>query len=373
MSGTSADGVDVAVCELRGTGDGGPSESGGAWGRLRLHHAVPYSARLRERIHALRQSGSGRLAEMGGLTREVTLVHAGAVREALRLAGVTAERVTAVADHGQTVFHEPPVTMQLLDPALLAWEVGAGVISDFRRADCAAGGQGAPLVPYADLRLFAHPHRTRVLLNLGGIANVTVIPPGSRAPVAFDTGPANCLSDHLCRMFAPETGGYDAGGRIAALGTVDPAVVGRFLSEAYFKAAPPKSTDGPAMVAAFERACGGWGGRELPDLLATATECVASAVASAVAAWGELDLIASGGGTRHALLMSRIATMCPEATVSTTDQYGVPSEAKEAIAFALLGLATLKGEPGNVPSATGAGRAVILGSWTPPPVAADNP
>lgn len=367
MSGTSADGVDVAICEFSETSGPSPSADGGAWGRLRLHHAVPYAASVRERIHSLRRSGSGRLAEIGRLTREITLAHAAAVREALRLAGVPAETVTAVADHGQTVFHDPPVTMQLLDPSLLAWEIGAGVVSDFRRADCAAGGQGAPLVPYADLRLFAHPHRTRVLLNLGGIANVTVIRPGSGAPMAFDTGPANCLSDHLCRMLAPATGGYDAGGQLASRGEVDAEVVRRFLAEAYFKAPPPKSTDGPEMVAAFERACGGLGGRRLSDLLATAVECAAGAIAGAVAEWGKLDLIASGGGTRHARLMSRIAALCPEANVSTTDQYGVPSAAKEAIAFALLGLATLRGEVGNVPSATGAARGVILGSWTPAP------
>lgn len=370
MSGTSADGVDVAVCELG-------ADPAGPWGRLLQHRARPYPRLLQARIWRLRMEAVVALGELADVTRQLTLEHAVAVREAIGAAGLTAEDVTAVADHGQTVFHAPPLTMQLLDASLLAAEVGVGVVSDFRHADLAAGGQGAPLVPLADRRLFAHPTRTRILLNLGGIANVTVLRAGD-APLAFDTGPANCLSDYICRTLAPETGGVDMGGERAQRGRVDVGVVTRFLAEPFVAAPPPKSTDGPAMVAAFERACGGFGGWRVEDLLATAAACVGASVGHAVRTWGMgrssgggVDLVLSGGGVHNAAIVERLGEACPGAVLLRSDELGVPSAAREAIAFALLGLATLQGRAGNVPSATGAGSAVVLGSWTPPPEPAE--
>lgn len=366
MSGTSADGIDVAVCRV------GQARQG--WGELVWHQGVPYSAEVRNWIHEVRRLGACTLGELGEWTRRITLEHAGAVRMALAGSGVELGEGDAVADHGQTLFHAPPVTMQVLDPALLAWEVGARVVSDFRRADCAAGGQGAPLVPYADWRLFRSEESTRALVNLGGIANVTILPKdgGIEKLVAFDTGPANCLSDYICRTLESMGQGFDAGGKLAAQGRVDEGVVGRFLRGDYFARTSPKSTDGPEMTGLFEEA-GGMGLR-LTDALATAAECVARSCVDAVLKAGEErggvdEVVVSGGGVYHGPLMRRMTELLAreQVVMKTTDELGVPSAAKEAIAFALLGQACLEREVGNVISCTGAKRGVVLGSVTPKP------
>jgi anhydro-N-acetylmuramic acid kinase len=300
----------------------------------------------------------------------LTLEHAGAVRRALGEAGLSVEEeggVALVADHGQTVFHAPPVTMQLLDPALLATELRIAVVSDFRRADCALGGQGAPLVPFADRILFQDEVKTRALLNLGGIANLTLLPGGGKGvSVAFDVGPANCLSDHLCRVHDPRGPGFDRGGHLARKGRANEAVIAAFLRHAYFRGSAPKSTDGPAMIAAFEQA----GGMRLGyhEALATAAECVARAIADAVQVLHPMpeELIMSGGGTHNLAVTSSLTRLLPETHLLTTDQLGVPGAAKEAMAFALLGAAWLDGVAGNVPSCTGARREALLGSLTLP-------
>lgn len=367
MSGTSADGIDVAICRLL-------HSASPVWGELQFFHSAPYSPDLRAHIHELRRLGACTLQELTDLTRRLTLEHADAIRTALGAARteppVLSADVGFVADHGQTVFHAPPLTLQLLDPALLAFELGIAVVSDFRRADLAAGGQGAPLVPYTDRRLFSHPTRARALLNLGGIANVTLLPPGDSptpAPLAFDTGPANCLSDHLCRTLAPDTGGVDTGGRLALQGTPHEKVIAAFLASDYFRLTPPKATDGPAMIAAFERA--GGTSLKLPDALATAAECVARSVADAVLRLTPCpdDLVLSGGGVFNSAVTRALARLLPDLTHLTTDQLGIPSQAKEAIAFALLGNALLDGVPGNLPTCTGASRPVLCGSVTPRP------
>lgn len=366
MSGTSADGVDVAICRLPVR-----VEEKGSWGELLWHQAVPYSSDLRGHIHDIRRLGACTLAELAGLTRRITLEHAGAIWVALSNASITLGPDDAIADHGQTLFHAPPLTMQVLDPALLAWELSCQVVSDFRRADCAAGGQGAPLVPYADWRLFRSNEKGRALVNLGGIANVTLLLPGASPTqlLAFDTGPANCLSDHLCRTHDPSGPGFDAAGALAAKGRADESVVARFLKSLYFGKLPPKSTDGPAMISLFEAA----GGLNLGfhDALATAAECVARSVAEAILSHGTHvdEVILSGGGVYHGPVVRRLTTQLEQAgaSVLSTDQLGVPSGAKEAIAFALLAQATLDGKPANMPSCTGAERGVVLGTLTPKP------
>lgn len=357
MSGTSADGIDVALCSLRPLSD--PQ-----WGELLLHHAVPYSPSVRERIHSLRRLGACTLAELAQLTHDLTLEHADAVKQCLEKANKSGSDLHAVADHGQTLFHAPPLTQQVLDPALLAWHIGAPVLSDFRRADLAAGGQGAPLVPYADLRLFASTEKRRALLNLGGIANITALVPG-QPPKAFDTGPANCLSDHLCRVADPTGPGHDLGGALARKGNPSEKVVAAFAKSDYFRKPPPKSTDGPEMIEAFRVS----GGTLLPfeDALATAAECVARTVADALAAFDIDEVIASGGGLYNLALTSALTRALKDTPLLSTDQLGVPGQAKEAIAFALLAQATLLNRPANLPSCTGATRPVVLGSLTPRP------
>lgn len=364
MSGTSADGIDVAICELQPT-------SSPDWGGLAFFHGVPYSADLRGHIHELRSLGACTLEELALLTRQISLEHAAAVLVTLETARLRPANLTAIADHGQTVFHAPPLTMQLLDPALLAHETGVAVISDFRRADCAAGGQGAPLVPFADLRLFAHPTKCRALLNLGGIANVTLVHPGGRAlGGGFDTGPANCLSDHLCRTRHPQGVGYDAGGSLACEGSAHEPTVAAFLREPYFRQAAPKSTDGPAMLAVLDKAGGAaFASLRLEDQLATVAECVARSVADAVLALTPTpdEVIASGGGLLNLAVVRSLTRLLGDVPLLSTDQLGIPSQAKEAIAFALLGNACLDNTPANIPACTGAGKPVVLGSVTPRP------
>ena len=204
MSGTSADGVDVAAVAVAGRGLGMTAKY--------LHHVErPYDAALRRRIFAVRESGAARLDELANLGRDITLAYAAATRDLLRELSLPASKVSAVAAHGQTLYHAPPNTIQWLDPSLLAAETGLAVVSDFRRADCAAGGQGAPLVPFADWILFRHATKTRVILNLGGIANLTYLPAGGgiKEVIAFDTGPGCCVSDWLMRTNDPAGPGYD--------------------------------------------------------------------------------------------------------------------------------------------------------------------
>jgi anhydro-N-acetylmuramic acid kinase len=364
MSGTSADGVDAALVRVEGRGTSMTA-------KLLAHEHAPYDPQIREAIFRARKSAAEpvRLDELARLAREISLAYAGAVRRVLATSGTNANDVAAVAAHGQTLFHLPPDTLQWLDPAALAAEVGCVVVSDFRRADCAAGGQGAPLVPFADYVLFRHPQKNRVLLNLGGIANITWLPAGAgtsaRDVIAFDTGPANCIVDNIMH---PE---IDTGGKLSARGRVNKRLLRDVLKSPYFDRVPPKSTDGPEMIAAFHDARRGHpNATRLTDLLATACAVTATSVAQSIVRWCPAradEVIASGGGTKNAAIMTMLRQEMGDVPVLTIDELGMPSEAKEAVAFALLGAATLDGEPSNVPAATGASRAVVLGSITPKP------
>jgi anhydro-N-acetylmuramic acid kinase len=366
MSGTSADGVDVALVEIGGRGVAMSV-------KLLQHHHVPYDPQLRQALFALRVSGQVQLAEVASLGRQISLTYARAVNEAMQASGIAPGAVSAIAAHGQTLFHAPPDTIQWLDPALLAAETGCTVVSDFRRADCAAGGQGAPLVPFADYVLFRHPTRSRLLVNLGGIANVTYLPADSALDrvIAFDTGPGNCISDELMRELHPDGGGIDVNGTLASHGKPDQDLVLRMLNHEHFARRPPKSTDGPTMIALFHELVGDLGGRSrLPDRLATACLLTAAAIGRGVRQFlAEFpdDMFVSGGGTNNLVMMSFLRDQLGGRPLRSTQELGVPSAAKEAIAFALLGAATLDGESSNVPSATGARRRVVLGSITPRP------
>jgi len=366
MSGTSADGVDVALVRIEGRG----LEMSA---RLLKHHHLDYDPGLKAAIFDCRNHGEISLVGLAGMGRSISLAYAEAVRQCLHLADLSSDDLTAIAAHGQTLFHDPPNTIQWMDPALIAAEVGSVVVSDFRRADCAAGGQGAPLVPFADHILFSDPIRHRVLLNIGGIANLTYLPAAGDIDslLAFDTGPGNCISDFLMRYMNPEGPGVDTDGVLAAHGSPDEPIVLKMLLDPFFKKTPPRSTDGPAMIDLFTRSIEDFGSRgKLPNNLATACLVTATAIVRAMREFLPHfpdELIASGGGVYNQAIMSFLRKQLPGVPVKTTDELGVPSEAKEAIAFALLGAATLDGEPGNVRSATGARRRVVLGSVTPRP------
>jgi anhydro-N-acetylmuramic acid kinase len=362
MSGTSADGVDVALVAIMGHGLGMTA-------RLLHHSTHPYPPALKQAIFTARSGGSIALADLAHLARSISLAYAAAVNAALVQAGLRGADLTAVAAHGQTLFHAPPDTIQWLDPAFLAAEVGCPVVSDFRRADCAAGGQGAPLVPLADYLLFRNAQRSRVLLNLGGIANVTYLGVGCTLDqvIAFDTGPANCIADHLMRMAEPSGAGFDAEGARAARGTVNARLLDALLRAPYFQRPPPKSTDGPDMLCIWNNAVARLTAPGLNDLLATACAWSAAAIHAALAQTNTHpdELLVSGGGTHNQALMNALRKrLGPGVAVTPIDALGIPSAAKEAVAFAMLGAATLDGEPGNVPAATGARRRVVLGSIT---------
>jgi anhydro-N-acetylmuramic acid kinase len=365
MSGTSGDGVDIAITRISGRGIDMHAE-------LVHHHHVPFAAGLRALLFRVRDAGNVPLADLARLAREISLTYARATNEALLAAKLNAINLAAIAAHGQTLYHDPPNTIQWFDPALVAAEVGCPVVSDFRRADCAAGGQGAPLVPFADYVLFRHPEKNRVLLNLGGIANITWLPAGATIEqvIGFDTGPANCVVDHLARTHDVE-GGFDRDGELSQQGNAHFPTA--FLAIRLWKRVfhpPPKSGDIPEMIAAFEQALTTTGSRKdsLADQMATACLTTALGVDLALNLLpGQPDeIIASGGGTENPRIMQEIAR-ATGVPVANIEQLGFPSQAKESIAFALLGGATLDGEPSNVPSVTGAKRRVVLGSITPRP------
>jgi anhydro-N-acetylmuramic acid kinase len=243
----------------------------------------------------------------------------------------------------------------------LAERTGLPVVSNFRARDIAAGGQGAPLVPYVDYLLFRHPTRTRIALNIGGIANITVIPPAA-APedvVAFDTGPGNMVIDALARDMGQP---YDRGGKIAASGRVDGALLDELLRDPYYRHKPPKSAGreqyGAAFVARLKST-----GQPLPDLIATATVLTAATIAIAIGT-RTADLIISGGGVHNSQIVAHLAGFLPNVSLSTSTDHGIDADAKEAIAFAVLAHETWRRKPSNLPSATGARRAVVLGSIT---------
>ena len=363
MSGTSADGIDCALVRAEGCGPGMSAS-------LLCHRHHPYSLDLRKRIYALRGSGSIELAGMALLGHDISLAYADSVRDLLNAANVRSEQICAVAAHGQTLFHQPPLTIQWLDPSLLAYQTDCVVVSDFRRADCAAGGQGAPLVPFADFLLFRHSALSRIILNIGGIANVTCIPAGAsiQQVVAFDTGPGNCVSDWLCRRFEPDGPGFDEGGSRAKRGVVNDSMLSQLLASSYFTQPPPKSTDGPAMIQLFEKAMARNPAELFENLLQTSCALTVSTILGGIASisleWDEL--IVSGGGANNRAIMEGLRRAAGRKLI-TTDALGVPTAAREAMAFALLGAATLDGEPSNLPAVTGAGRAVVLGSITPRP------
>lgn len=355
MSGTSLDGMDAALVRLHG-----PSRAD-----LLAFATRRYEPAERETLaEAIRAGGTRRLAHLHARLAEWA---AEAVQAVLDAGRVRAMDLEFIAFPGQTVWHEPPVvTWQLGEPAILAERFGVRVVSGFRGRDVAAGGQGAPLVPVADALLFGGD-APRVLLNLGGMANVTWV--GHREDdaglVAFDTGPGVAVLDAVARHVAPDLP-FDRDGRLAAAGQVRDDVLADLLADPWFAAPPPRSTGrerfGAEYAAALLARVSG------PDAVATAAALTADSVALAIRRWvppaGEV--VASGGGAHHPVLMGRLARALPAGVaLRRFDDLFFPGDAKEAVAFALLGYLTLHGQPGNVPSATGAAGPRVLGMVTP--------
>jgi anhydro-N-acetylmuramic acid kinase len=367
MSGTSADGVDAAAVSISGSGLEMTAQL------LQFVH-VDYPTQLKQEIFIARAAKAVSWADVAGLTARITGFYIEAVE---KIDSIHRSKASAIAAHGQTFFHDPPNTLQLLDPALLSARTGLAVVSDFRRADCAAGGQGAPLVPFADYLLFRHPEKNRVLLNIGGIANLTWLRAGGtiNEMIAFDTGPGNCVSDFLMRQHDPSGPGYDAGGSIAAAGKYHFATAFGLARQKYVFSPPPKSTDTAQMLELFQNvARDQLTSLSLNDQLATACAATAHSIKMSVDLgvqnwWKHSvdEIIVSGGGTQNACMMQLLREAFQTTAIAINVLPDELAQAKEAIAFALLGAATLDGEPSNVPSVTGAARRVILGSITPKP------
>jgi anhydro-N-acetylmuramic acid kinase len=359
MSGTSLDGIDVAIIEIRGRA----IETIG-------FTSTPYSPAVRESILGV-SGGAGKSGlascteNLSRLNYKLAELYARAVLGAVRRHGP----VELIGCHGQTVYHEGGAhTLQLGEPAVLAERTGVPVVSNFRARDIAAGGQGAPLVPYVDYLLFRHAKRARIALNIGGIANITVIPPGA-APedvVAFDTGPGNMVIDALAREYSGGKLSCDRGGKIAAAGQVNTALLNELLTERYYWRKPPKSAGreqyGVDFVARLRKS-----GVSVEDLITTATVLTAATIAIGVGRAGQAegDLIVSGGGVHNPQITAHLAGFLPGMSISSSTDHGIDADAKEAIAFAVLAAETWHRRPSNLPSATGAGRAVVLGSITP--------
>jgi anhydro-N-acetylmuramic acid kinase len=373
MSGTSLDGIDAALVEVSGETTDEVSV------RMEGFVTFAYSGERRTAIHDAILAGTaealcGLHADLGEWLAEAAL----AVCEK---SGTPVGSVDAIGSHGQTVWHRPPgdgrrgATLQLGDPATIAERTGRPVVADFRPRDVAAGGQGAPLVPWVDQLLFALPDRARALQNLGGIGNVTRVPArGSGEEVfAFDTGPANSLIDAAVEIATGGRHRYDRDGRLAAQGTVDHALLQDLLRHPYFAAPPPKSTGreefGRPFVERLVQVVKPEGDADWMDLVATLTELTARTVADAYHRWviplGIGEVILSGGGARNPALAGRIRELLAPLPVTDGGVLGVDPDAKEAVAFALLAWAHLKRIPANVPSATGAAGPRVLGSLTP--------
>jgi anhydro-N-acetylmuramic acid kinase len=361
ISGTSADGIDAAIAEVT-------RADHGVGVRTLATFTRPYSAAERERVLALCRPDAP-LDAVTAANVDLGEWFAGAALDVVKAAGVNPEDVDLIASHGQTIWHIPGhSTMQIGEAAVIAERTGLPVVSNLRARDIAAGGHGAPLVSYVDYLLFSDPKRSRAVQNLGGIGNVTWLPPGAAAAdvISFDTGSANMLIDGLMRLTLDQP--FDRGGAAAAEGRVNATLLDALLADPYYAQPPPKTTGREKYGLAYaEEIVRQWGAQVSPvDLVATATMLTVRTIVRAYRAFlpGIDEVILGGGGVRNATLVRWLTDALAPVPVRSSAEFGVDPDFKEAIAFAVLGAETAWGRPGNLPSATGARRRVILGDLT---------
>ena len=374
MSGTSADGIDVALARISGA----PPR---VKARLLNHTAVTFPAQVRAEILRVAEQRAITAGELSQLNFRLGQLFADAAKSACKRFRVAISSVDLIGSHGQTIFHQGRAvpylggrvasTLQIGEAAVIAAQTGVTTVTDFRPADMAVGGQGAPLVPYADYLLYSDRRLARASLNLGGIGNVTVIPAGAaREKVfAFDTGPANMLIDALVAHFTRGGNTFDAGARMALAGRAIPALLDELMRDPYLKKAPPKSTGREYYGAAYVRRVLSLGRRfraKPNDLIRCVTIFTALSVVDALNRFvmpkTKLDqLIISGGGARNPLIMAQLAAALPGVEVLPSSRLGVPEEGKEAFAFALLAYESFHERAGNIFSATGANGPAVLG------------
>lgn len=372
MSGTSLDGVDAVLAEFRG------APPAVQW-RLTAHAAISFDTLLRRRLLALAEGRALPAREAGSVHFALGELYANAVLGALHSGKIDAQKLSGVTLSGQTVYHQSPrrahgegVSLQLGSGPVVAQRLGVPVVSDLRAADIAAGGEGAPLVPYADWLLFRSETEGRAILNVGGIANLTAFPAGARPEevVAFDTGPGNLVMDGLVRELGIGREGFDRGGARAARGRPHHMLVEDALRHPFFSTPPPRSAGREEFGESFVREWIGEGrrmGLRPEDLLSTACLLTAESISRSLREYvrSRFPLQAvyvGGGGAYNATLLRMLIERLSGIRIETTKALGVPPECREALAFAVLGRETLAGRPGNLPQATGAKRRVVLGS-----------
>ncbi|MBI3087312.1 MAG: anhydro-N-acetylmuramic acid kinase [Candidatus Omnitrophica bacterium] len=357
MSGTSCDGASAALVAFRGRRF-----------TLLAFRTVPYPPPVTALLHRAHELTTAGISQLNILLGELL---ASAARALLRQARVSPSEVAVIGSHGHTVYHGPhepiPSTLQLGEPAVIAERTGIPVVADFRMRDLAAGGQAAPLVPFFDDHLFGGGP-PRALQNLGGIANAALVGRGL-TPLAFDTGPGNCLIDAVARRLSRGRRACDAGGRLAARGRIDHAAVRRMWRHPYFRRPPPKSTGRELFNDAFLAEMFGrrWWARGA-DAAATVTYFTAYSIAESYRRFLPVqprEVIVSGGGVRNQTLMRHLTALLHPVPVRSIERYGLPAQAKEPAAFAFLALRAIRGQMNHLPSTTGASGPRLLGSLTP--------
>lgn len=375
MSGTSADGIEVALARISGAP---PSLSA----TFEAHHHARFPGRAREAILRVANGAGTTTAEISQLNFLLGEEFAAAAIAACKRWRLPLARISLIGSHGQTIFHQgvPAAflgsqrvasTLQIGEPSVIAARTGIATIGDFRTADMAAGGQGAPLVPFVDYLLYRDTRRGRVALNIGGIANLTAIPRAAKPSevFAFDTGPGNMIVDALAEHASHGRAHYDRDARIAMRGKIIPVLLDRLMQEPYLRKAPPKTAGREQFGRAYSAKLIAWGKqhRARPeDLVRTTTVFTSLSIADALRHFvfpraGVDQLIVAGGGARNPFMMAQLAAVLPGIEILPSSRFGVPSEAKEAFAFAVLAYEAFHLRANNLPSATGAKRAAVMG------------
>jgi anhydro-N-acetylmuramic acid kinase len=367
MSGTSADGVDAAIIDLGRSGM-----------QVLAFHTFPYPPEVRRQVLALPHSGTTQ--EVCRMNFVIGELFAEALVALCRSSRIPLSSIGLIGSHGQTVWHDPEgirlgkrlvrSTLQIGEPCIIAERTGITTVADFRPGDIAAGGQGAPLIPYVDHMLLSDRKKTRVLQNIGGIANLTWLKAKGTIDdiIAFDTGPGNMVIDQVVSTVTKGRLNYDKGGRLAAKGKVNEELLGRLMRDPYLKRKPPKTTGRELFGQTFTDSVISRAKMEAEDLIATVTAFTARSIADAYNRFLPKypdEVILCGGGARNPMLVEMLRQEAAPARIVFTDDFGIDADAKEAISFAILAVETMTGRTSNVPAATGAKRHAILGKVIP--------
>jgi anhydro-N-acetylmuramic acid kinase len=381
MSGTSADGIDAALVRVADGADG-------LRAKFEKHHHVAFPLPVREAILRLANGAATTTGEISQLNFLIGEEFARAAHEACGAWRVPMRSVGLIGSHGQTVYHQGRAsgflgarissTLQIGEASVIAARTGVPVAEDFRPADMAAGGHGAPLVPFVDYLLYRHERRGRVALNIGGVANLSLIPPSAKPEdvLAFDTGPGNMIVDALIERYTRGRSAFDRDAQFAMRGHVIPELLKKLSTHPFLREAPPKSAGREQFGAGYAAEIAAWAAqrRARPeDVVRTATVFTALSIADAFRRFvfprsHVSELIVAGGGAQNPLLMAQLAAMLPGITILDSALFGVPSAAKEAFAFAVLAYESFHGRANNLPSATGASARVVMGKLSHPPL-----